>query len=109
VDVVFRDEFAAELYAAHGIAVLVQPRRPDTDAHEAGVMTVIAPDTPLLAGTPLVNANSPEKSYMPQEDISDRQLCTVAGEKTGSSVRGQTPRSASDAAPNGQHLRVELD
>ena len=46
----------------------------------------------------MVKANSPEKSYMPHDDISDRQFCTVPGVKTGSSVSGQTPALASDAA-----------
>jgi hypothetical protein len=63
-----------------------------------GTTSMTAPDTPLLAGRPMVNANSPEKSYMPQEDISDRQLCTVPGVNTGSSVSGHTPALASDAA-----------
>jgi hypothetical protein len=53
----------------------------------------------VIAGVgPMVNVNSPEKSYMPQEDISDRQFCTVAGVNTGSSVSGHTPALASDAA-----------
>ena len=60
--------------------------------------SMTAPDTPLLAGSPMVNANSPEKSYMPHEDISDRQHCTVPGVNTGSSVSGHTPALASEAA-----------
>src|SRR6516225_1414051 len=63
-----------------------------------GITSSTAPDTPLLAGRPMVKANSPEKSYMPQEDISDRQLWTVPAENTGSSVSGQTLALASDAA-----------
>src|SRR5215469_6656221 len=63
-----------------------------------GTTSITAPDTPLLAGSPIVNANSPEKSYMPQEDIIDRQDCTVPGANTGSSVSGHTPALASDAA-----------
>src|SRR5499427_7107229 len=63
-----------------------------------GITSISAPDTPLLAGSPIVNANSPEKSYMPQDDISDRQFCAVAGVNTGSSVSGHTPALASDAA-----------
>ncbi len=31
-----------------------------------GITTMIAPETPLLAGRPILKANSPEKSYMPQ-------------------------------------------
>ena len=60
--------------------------------------SMTAPDTPLLAGRPMVNANSPEKSYIPHEDISDRQVCTVPGVNTGSSVSGHTPALASEAA-----------
>src|SRR6516165_8534169 len=63
-----------------------------------GITSISAPETPLLAGRPIVNANSPEKSYIPHEDISDRQLCTVVAENTGSSVSGQTPALASEAA-----------
>src|SRR5262249_28437073 len=63
-----------------------------------GMTSISAPDTPLLAGSPMVKANSPEKSYMPQEDISDRQLCTVPGVNTGSSVSGHPPALASEAA-----------
>ena len=36
-----------------------------------------APETPLFAGSPTRNANSPEKSYMPQLDINERQRWTV--------------------------------
>src|SRR5215472_17313 len=63
-----------------------------------GMTSMIAPDTPLLAGSPMLNANSPEKSYMPHEDISDRHDCTVPGVNTGSSVSEQTPALASEAA-----------
>src|SRR5215469_11349592 len=63
-----------------------------------GTTSMTAPDTPLLAGSPMVNANSPEKSYMPQDDIIDRQDCTAPGVNTASSVSGQTPALASDAA-----------
>src|SRR3974377_1627161 len=63
-----------------------------------GTPSMTPPDTPLLAGSPMLNANSPEKSYMPQEDISDRQDCTVPEVNTGSSVSGHTPALASDAA-----------
>src|SRR6516164_11433781 len=63
-----------------------------------GTTSITAPDTPLLAGSPMVNANSPEKSYIPHEDISDRHDRTVPGANTGSSVSGHTPPLASDAA-----------
>src|SRR5215469_5850300 len=63
-----------------------------------GTTSITAPDTPLLAGSPMVKANSPEKSYMPHEDISDRHDCTVPGENTRSSVSGHTPALAKDAA-----------
>src|SRR5262245_12844008 len=64
----------------------------------SGTTSINAPDTPLLAGSPMVNANSPEKSYIPQDDISDRQFCAVREVKTFSPVSGQTPALASDAA-----------
>src|SRR5690348_4680050 len=64
-----------------------------------GITSITAPETPLLAGRPMVKANSPEKSYMPQEDISDRQDCTVPGLNTGSSVSGQTPALVDIQAP----------
>src|SRR5215469_13867884 len=63
-----------------------------------GTTTSSAPDTPLLAGSPMVKANSPEKSYRPHDDISDRQYCTVRAWNTRSPVVGQTPALASDAA-----------
>src|SRR5690348_16425088 len=63
-----------------------------------GMTSITAPETPLLAGSPMVNANSPEKSYMPHEDIIDRQDCTVPGVNTGCSVSGHTPALASDPA-----------
>src|SRR5271169_605447 len=63
-----------------------------------GITSISTPETPLLAGSPMVKANSPEKSYIPHEDISDRQLCTASDVNTGSSVSGQTPALASEAA-----------
>src|SRR6476619_3429492 len=52
-----------------------------------GTTSIRPPETPLLAGRPMVNANSPEWSYIPHDDINDRQWRTVLGVKTGSLVR----------------------
>lgn len=42
----------------------------------------IDPDTPLLAGRPIVQAHSPEKSYMPQEYINCSVCFTMLEDKT---------------------------
>ena len=63
-----------------------------------GTTIRIPPQTPLLAGRPMVKANSPEKSYMPQEDIIARQFCTVSVRKTRMPLIGQIPPLARVAA-----------
>ena len=45
-----------------------------------GITSIIAPETPDLAGIPTLNANSPEKSYIPQNDIIVRQSLIVSQE-----------------------------
>src|SRR5258708_709808 len=64
----------------------------------SGMTTMIPPPTPDFAGTPIKNANSPEKSYMPHECMSERQFLTVSIENTRSFVSGFTPPLASVAA-----------
>jgi len=63
-----------------------------------GITIMIAPETPLFAGRPMVKANSPEKSYIPHDDISVRQFCTVSVLNTRIPVRGQMPPLARVAA-----------
>ena len=63
-----------------------------------GMTSIMAPETPDLAGRPTVKANSPEKSYMPQEYIRDRQFLTVSLQKIWVPVRGQMPPFARVAA-----------
>src|SRR5258708_7017241 len=70
----------------------------DAIPHTPGMVMNSAPDTPDFAGSPTVKANSPEKSYMPQEAIRDRQFFTVSLLKPRSFVGGQTPPLASVAA-----------
>ena len=41
--------------------------------------TIKEPETPLLAGRPMVHAHSPEKSYIPHEYINCR-VCLTTGE-----------------------------
>ena len=61
-------------------------------------MTImIAPSEPLLAGTPMANAHSPEKLYMPHELMRERQARTVDALKTRSPVVGQMPPLAKTA------------
>src|SRR5258708_39290392 len=47
----------------------------------SGMTTMIPPPTPDFAGTPIKNANSSEKSYMPHECMSERQFLTVSNER----------------------------
>src|SRR4051794_34142574 len=72
-----------------------------------GTTTMSAPETPLLAGSPMENANSPEKSYMPHEYMSERHARTVLGRKTRIPVVGQTPPFASVAATTDMRSHVD--
>src|ERR1700750_2829462 len=72
----------------------------------SGTTTMMPPPTPDFAGTPIRKANSPEKSYMPQECISDRQCFTVEVENPRSLVSGFTPPLASVAATTAMESQV---
>src|SRR5687767_13040049 len=63
-----------------------------------GTTSINPPATPLFAGTPIENANSPEKSYIPHEYMSERQARTVDDRSTRSPEIGHTPPFASVAA-----------
>ena len=58
----------------------------------------MAPDTPDLDGMPMVHANSPEKSYMPQDRRSWIVDLTVSCLRTTRPVSGHRPPLARDAA-----------
>ncbi len=59
-------EVATDGDAANAVAARVEARREDTDPELAGTTAMIAPETPLLAGMPTANSQSPAASYMPQ-------------------------------------------
>ena len=63
-----------------------------------GITIIIAPETPDFAGKPILKAYSPEKSYIPQEFINDKQFLTVEELKTFLPVSGFTPPFAKVAA-----------
>jgi len=58
----------------------------------------MSPLTPDLAGKPILNIHSPEKSYIPQLNIIERQLRTSAALKIFSFVSGFVPPLAKVAA-----------
>jgi len=64
-----------------------------------GITIIVIPETPLFAGSPILNYHSPEYVFMPHADIYERQFLTVSGSsKTLSSVSGQIPPFAKVAA-----------
>ncbi len=56
------------------------------------------PETPLFAGTPTVNSQSPAESYMPQVAMTLKTARTVRSEATRTPVKGFTPPFARVAA-----------
>lgn len=68
--------------------------------------TKIEPDTPLLAGNPIVQAHSPEKSYMPHERRSWTQFFTTSLLINGFLVMGHRPPVAKVPAMMAIDLQV---
>ena len=63
-----------------------------------GMTAMIIPLTPLFAGKPFTDENSPDASYMPHVIITDNEAVTVSALSTRSSVIGFRPPFAYVAA-----------
>ena len=87
----FLTQSGQQLHAGDAVAVLVQGRGENADAHLFGNDAHNAPPTPLLAGKPTVMANSPEPSYIPQvASVALTYFANSAG-KSCSFVSGWAP------------------
>lgn len=72
-----------------------------------GMTSIIIPEIDDLAGKPTLKPNFPEKSNIPQENITERTSPTTSELKTRSPVVGQTPPFANVEAITDKTSQVD--